>query len=230
MAKLEEFIEQYLKNKKAEDYESWLSRYGEDSDGQYRDTVAAADSLYAESLATHGKKSAALLANGMTGSGYSDYLDGVAYAEKMRGRAEADRQRQESEARNRKGYAAFLDQATEYGEKKVQEERERNDDAISELLSQKTLDFVSAKKYLLYRGMDEDTAQAVATTCVYLTRNSDTRAQRVLQHALANFYGFNATYNYAIANGLTESVAKQIAGAAYASRKAYFTSPNEEDG
>lgn len=222
MAKLEDFIAQYLKNQKAEDYESWLSRYGEDSGAAYRDAIAEADSQYAESLATHGKKNAALLSKGMVGSGYSDYLDGVAYAERARSREAAERQKQETDARNRKDYAAFLKDATEYGEKKVKEEAARTDELISGLLSQKPLDFVSAKNYLVFRGMDDDSADALANTCVYLTRNSDTRAQRVLQHALSNYFGYYAAYDYAIANGLSESVAKKIAGAAYVSQKSYF--------
>jgi hypothetical protein len=80
MEKLENFIEKYLKSKKKTDYEGWLALYGENSEKAYRKDKTEADTAYAKSLAEHGRRASRLHSTGLTGSGYSDYLNHSAYA------------------------------------------------------------------------------------------------------------------------------------------------------
>lgn len=218
MADLEEFIKQYLKNQKAEDYESWLSNYGTDGETAYREAVAEAEGTLAEQRAGYGKQASTLLARGLSGSGYSNYLDQAAYAQKAMAIQKAREQRQKTERENRKGYAAFLADAAKLGEEK----QEKVGELIGELFSEKILDPALAAEYLTLRGVDTETAKALGNTCTGLIKNTDTRSQRVLKHVLDNYFGYSAAYEYAVANGLSEEVAQQIAKAAGASQKAYF--------
>ena len=51
MAKLTNFIENYLKSKKISDYEGWLALYGKDADAAFRAEKAEADTAYATARA-----------------------------------------------------------------------------------------------------------------------------------------------------------------------------------
>lgn len=84
------WLETLAKNKKIENtpknaktYTDYLVYTGQDPVGDYQAKVRQADLEYRKSLATFGQNAEKMAQAGMTGSGYSDYLTGQAYAQRQ---------------------------------------------------------------------------------------------------------------------------------------------------
>ena len=109
---LEDFLGRYVRNKKlansAESYEKWLSAYGTDADAALGERLSDIEKSYESAKSTYGKNAERLAALGLSSSGYSDYLNGAAYAEKERAKSAAYRTAAETEAKNRRGYERYL--------------------------------------------------------------------------------------------------------------------------
>ncbi len=110
---LEEFVENYIKNKEKEnsalDYPSWLANNGISSERIYSDTVRDIEADYKRGLSEYGKRGEGLARLGLTASGYSDYINGKAYSEMQRRKSDAKDTYTENEAKNASGYASYLD-------------------------------------------------------------------------------------------------------------------------
>ena len=226
MATLEDFIKQYLKNKKIEDYESWLVKYGEDAEGAYRDSVKAADTAMAEAKSTYGTRASSLLSRGMTGSGYGDYLDGVAYAQRQKQVDTALAAKTKTEAKNKKAYAAYLDSEAEKAEKAATADSQKKTDLFLDLLSQNIEDEASAAAFLTAGGLDEETASRLAKESLSMVKNTSSTKKAVLETVLKKYMSYTDAYKYAVAYGLSPTVAEEIARAASTLLNASFD-PND---
>ncbi len=222
MATLEDFIKQYLKNKKIEDYESWLDKYGKDTEDSYKAAVKQADTAYAEAKATHGVRAEALLERGLTGSGYGDYLDGLAYTERQRAVANAKQARAKGEAESRTAYAAYLDKERSEATKAAKESSEKRTSLFLSLLSQNVEDEASAAAFLTENGLDGETAARMAKESVSMVKNSTSAKKAVLSTVLKNYMSYTDAYNYAISYGLSPALAEEIAKTAHSIMNATF--------
>ncbi|MBQ8908179.1 MAG: hypothetical protein IJY71_06305 [Clostridia bacterium] len=226
MPTLEDFIKQYLENKKIEDYESWLSKYGQDTEAAYKDAVRSADTTMAAAKSTYGTRASALLSRGLTGSGYGEYLDGVAYAERQKSVDRARAAMAEGEAKNKSAYTAYLDGETENAKKAAQAETEKRSSLFLRLLSQNVEDEESAFAFLGENGLDSETARRLASLSVSMVKNSSTVKREVLETALRKYLSYQDAYEYAISYGLSPAVAEEIARATAAVINATFD-PND---
>lgn len=212
MAKLENFIEKYLKNKKATDYEGWLAMYGEDPNARYREELVQADNSYQKARAEHGTRAATLYRNGLSGSGYSDYLNHSAYAARAESLDRAKTRRAETEASNQKGYLGYLAKMEQEAETTTEEDAaEKERKVFSSLLSKRLTDENAAITFLTANGIDEERAKVLAQESLTILRGSKSyRDQIASKVTYMNMDYYNA-YNYALMMGVSEETARIIA-------------------
>ena len=211
MAKLANFIENYLKNQKISDYEGWLALYGKDADKAFRAEKAEADTAYATALSEHGSRASELYKNGLSGSGYSDYLNHAAYATKQKALTSAREKRRATEEENERGYLTYLEKASAEKEK-AQKEKEKEEETIfSNLLSQNLLDENAAVTYLTLRGIEEPRARELASESVKILKGSKSYLNQLVNEANGSDMDYYTAYAYALAKGLDETAAKEVA-------------------
>ena len=211
MAKLKSFIENYLKNKKISDYEGWLSLYGKDAESEYRKARAEADNAYAEQRAEHGTRAAALYEKGLSGSGYSDYLNHTAYAQRQTALALAESKKDGVEQENRKGYLAYLNSQAEEAEEAAKKAESEETKIFSDLVSQKLLNEDAAITYLTSRGIDPQKAEELAAQSIKVLRGSKSYLDQVISEASSTRMDYNTAYKLALAKGLDENAAQSAA-------------------
>ena len=214
MAKLKSFIESYLKNQKISDYEGWLALYGKDAEGEYQKSRAEADNLYERSRAEHGARASALYSKGLSGSGYSDFLNHAAYAKRQDATERAGVVREKTELENRKGYLSYLEDeaaATEAIEKENADEEKK---IFSDLLSKKLLSESAAISYLTTRGVEPERAKTLAKQSLEVLYGSQSYIDQVIAEASSARMDYTAAYKYAIAKGLSEEAAHSAANIA----------------
>lgn len=216
MADLAKFIEQYLKNKKISDYEGWLALYGRDSEKEYREARAEADTTYAQARAEHGRTAAALYERGLSGSGYSDYLSSNAFAERVGLYDKARERKAATDAENRRGYLSYLEQNAR-AEADVQAKKESEQGKIfKDLLAKNILDRGAAVTYLIGRGIDEETAVKLANKSIEVAHNTKSYIATISQEARAMYMDYHAAYQYALTKGVSEEMARSVAQIAQA--------------
>lgn len=211
MAKLKNFIENYLKNQKISDYEGWLALYGKDGDAAFREAKAEADTAYAAARAEHGARASSLYEKGLSGSGYSDFINHTAYATKQNAIRDALREKQKTNAENERGYLSYLEgiaekEATEQKAKKEEEEK-----IFTSLLSQKILDEKAAVTYLTARGVAEQRARELAAQSLKIQRGSQSYLNQIVSEAEAADMDYYTAYSYALAKGLDDATANSVA-------------------
>lgn len=211
MAKLEDFIENYLKNKKISDYEGWLALYGRDGEREYRDALAAADNGYAAARAEYGKRGAALAEAGLTGGGYSDYLNHTAYATRAAGRQRAESQRAATREENERGYLSYLKSEADAEEKAAAEKKSKEEKIFGELLGKNLLDRDSAIVYLVSRGVERKRAEELADESIAVLRGSESYQNKLISEATSLKMDYETAYNYALVKGLSEEAARSVA-------------------
>ncbi len=211
MAKLANFIEQYLKNKKISDYEGWLALYGKDAESAYAEERAAADTEYAASRAEYGKKASLLYGRGLSGSGYSDYLNGVAYGARTAARDRALQKRNATTEENERGYLAYLDGLRKEEESAAAAKDAEEKKIYNDLLSKSFMDEKTALTYLLGRGIEEEKAKKMAKESMEIMRGSRTYFNQIISELSAMNWGYQACYRYALEKGLSETAAESIA-------------------
>jgi len=227
MAKLTNFIENYLKNQKISDYEGWLALYGKDEEAPFREAKAAADTAYASTRAEHGARASSLYAKGLSGSGYGDYLNHAAYATRQNALTKALREKRAARAENERGYLSYLESALKQEEEQKQAKAKEEQKIFSDLLSQKLLDENSAVTYLKVRGIDEGRARELAKESLNIQKGSRSYVNQLINEAEASNMDYYTAYAYALAKGLDEESAHSAATVAafrVADRKARYTS------
>ncbi len=216
MADLDSFIKQYLKNKKISDYEGWLALYGRDSEKEYRAARAEADTDYVQARAEHGKTAAALYGRGLSGSGYSDYLNSTAYATRAGLYDKARERQQATEAENRRGYLSYLDKITEAEEEASAKKEDEQGKIFKDLLAKNILDRGAAVTYLIGRGIDEETAVVLANKSIEVAHGTKSYIATLSGEARAMYMDYHAAYQYALAKGVSEEIARSVAQIAQA--------------
>lgn len=225
MASMRDFIEQYLKNERIADYAGWVSAYGKDTGAAYAKDVAAADNAYAAARSGYGTRASSLLASGLTGSGYGDYLDRMAYAEREKARLSANERREAGEKENRQGYAAYLEKRASEAESAA---NEASDDAtlLGKLLGQKITDKRAAVTYLSTLGADEEQATRLAESAVQIQRGTSDAKKSLIRECISEFYRYSTAYEYARAHGMSDEAAAEIATVVQAYRDAFYEKSN----
>lgn len=226
MAKLKNFIENYLKNQKISDYESWLALYGKDGESAFREAKTEADTAYAASRAEYGAKASSLYDKGLSGSGYSDFINHAAYAEKQSSIRNALREKEKTEAENERGYLSYLTGIAEEEEKEKAALKKEEDDIFTSLLSQRILDPEAAITYLTTRGIDEERAKKLAEESVQIQKGRQSYLNQLISEAKAANMNYYTAFTYALAKGLDEETAESVATVAafqVAKRKGLYT-------
>ena len=226
MENLENFIEKYLKNKKATDYEGWLALYGEDTATPYRERIAEADSTYQKARADHGRRAAALHQNGLSGSGYSDYLNHTAYAKRAESQYRAAEERNHAEEKNRRGYLAYLTELYEAEEAETAKATEKEQSVFSSLLAKRLTDENAAVTFLTANGIEEERARELAKESITILRGSKSYRDQIISKASYLNMDYNTAYNYAIMQGVPEETARMIAGISSYARQYYYSNQN----
>ena len=207
MASLQSYLKDYLKNQKISDYEGWVSLYGKDAKREYGEAKRAAENRYAASLAEYGERAASLAARGLTGSGYSDYLNTVALTERARATENALANKKKTEIENQKGYLSYLQSASEPVETTSAETA-----ALNELLKREISDKTSAVTFLTTaRGFDKETANRIADQAITIYRGSDSYRKYVTSQAVSQGYLYEDAYKFALLQGLSPAMADEIA-------------------
>ena len=220
MAKLENFIENYLKNKKISDYEGWLALYGTDATEAYQSAKADADTAYRQAKAEHGARASSLYGRGLAVSGYSDYLNHTAYAERQRSLDLADKERKKTEQANRKGYLSYVQAQADEEAAEAETQKKQTDKIFSDLLSQKIVNEEAAVTYLKARGIDEERAKTMAKESIGILKSSKAFRDQLISEATELHMDYNNAYNYALLKGLAEEDAREVANiAAFATRQ-----------
>ncbi len=116
------------------------------------------------------------------------------------------------------GYAAYLQSAQKEADGAYQKMKETLDSAFSKLLAKKITDKNAAISYLTALGVDEENAAILAEENDTIIHSTQERRNAVLSFAIKNELYFERAYSYALANGLSESDAKEIASISQASR------------
>lgn len=211
MAKLANFIEQYLKNKKISDYEGWLALYGKDAESVYAEEKAAADTEYAKARAEYGKKASSLYARGLSGSGYSDYLTQAAYGVRAASHDRAFAKKAALTEENERGYLSYLEGLQKEEESAVAAKDAEEKKIFTDLLSKNIMDEKSALTYLLTRGVEAEKAQEMAKKSIEIMQGTRAYFNQIVSELSAMKWGYRASYQYALEKGLSESAAESIA-------------------
>lgn len=211
----EQWKKEYLAKRKPLSYEEYLKESG--TKEALRQSYERADNAYAKAKAGYGTRASSLLSRGLSGSGYGDYLDGVAYAERERAKEEAA---QRAEKESRAGYAAYLEGLEKEAQDAYEEKESETLSAFRQLLDRKIVDKDAAVSFLTTLGVEEDTARVLAERNDSILHASSERRNAIVNYALTNHFRFERAYSYALANGLSEAEAKEIASISQASRDA----------
>ncbi len=213
---LEEFIENYLQNKKKENtatgYEDWLKTNGIQSEKIYADSIRDITGDYKRTRSEYGAVAEGLSNIGLTSSGYSDYLSGQAYSNMQKRKAGAISKYAENEAKNRTGYAEYL-----------KERGEKYEKVLAGAQKSGIVNLEDAFSYALAAGLDNESAALLAKTV------SDREKKRLRDSALdaiiKNKFNKKQAHEYALSLGLGEDVAKELAEYAYTmNSSAYYSS------
>lgn len=222
MAKLENFIENYLKNKKISDYEGWLALYGRDGEREYREAKGEADTAYATARAEYGARGAALAQNGLSGSGYSDYLNHAAYATRTGSIERAQARRTAAREENERGYLAYLADEAAKEEKAKADAVAAEEKIFADLLSKRISDKSSAVTYLTMHGVDHVRATELAEKSLSILRGSQSYHTQLIEEAKALDMDYASAYNFAIIKGLPDEAARSVAAiASFATKQRY---------
>ena len=217
---IEEFVENYIENKKKagpnEGYREWVVTNGIDSSKAYRDAVKDISLDYNKAKSEYGTRAERLGSLGLSASGYSDYLGGVAYSEMQRRKQSAKEDYAENEMKNLSGYSKYL-------KEKSNEKAKLYDNVVSEITASKIIDYDKAYEYALNSGLDEENAASAAK------RASDAAHKNLREEVLhtivvRNFEDSQAR-EYALAMGLGEYEADELAEYAFRiNQAAYYSS------
>ena len=222
---LEDFIKTYLENKtianQKDSYESWAAKMGVDSKGIYERRLTDASTDYMKSKAEYGKISEALAGNGLSGSGYSDYITSRAYSDYQRAKDNAFSEYSENEIKNRLGYSNYVKETDgkhdslikDYVGYLVKLENSDRDNAYIDTLTnigkQNIIDYDTAYKLALESGLDETLAASVAEIGTSIVKNGI--KTKVMDSVVRYSMNEDEARQYALSLGLDADTAEEIA-------------------
>ena len=202
---LEDFVKNYIKNKEKSSgegaYKAWVSERGIDSEKLYSDTVRDIEGDYHRSKSEYGSVAERLSRLGLSGSGYSDYLNGKAYSEMQRQKANAKETYAKNELSNRRGFSDYVESV----EKKLSSDYKNT---VSEIESLGITDENEAYELAISKGLSEEEAALVAKSASENARKK--LRDKALLTILNKNYGEKQAFQYAVAVGLPEDVANEL--------------------
>lgn len=157
---LEEFLENYIKNKSitnsADSFDTYKRKNYSDYEGEYLRSMEKAYADSRKSSATYGKNAERIFASGLSGTGYSDRQGNIASRDYERRIGELLSQKSKTDEEARLGYANYLDN---YGKK--QEALAKS--VRAELSKNRIIDKERAYEYALMSGLSESKAKEIAS-------------------------------------------------------------------
>ena len=206
---LEDFIKKYtLSGTKS--YSDFLRGEADDSEYSYASALKNANKTYDRARAHYGASGEAAARRGLTGSGYSDYLDANAYSEMQKTKQDALEKKNVSDAQNRIKYADYLRTYESEREKKLRETIDR----IAEYAPKNE---ELANEYALYSGLDTDIAKEVAALGIELGKKemSAKDKQTLINTLVTKSYSRGNLYYYLTAIGMSQDEANELADTIY---------------
>ena len=187
-------------------YEEWMRAAGIDTQRDFNAAAKAAAKEYDRSLGTYGATAEAMGRAGLSGSGYSDYLTGNAYAARQGSIDTARQTKTLADDASRQGYMNYL-QDYEDGQ------RGNIAAAIGEL-SAMGLTGDKAKQYLSMMGIDAGYADYVVGIVDEMAAEGDPDKQALLAEILNNDLSGDAAMSYAKFLGFDDATAAEVIGMA----------------
>jgi hypothetical protein len=176
------FLETLANNKKIENtptnaktYADYLAYTGRDPVGDYQAKVRQANLDYAKAMSTYGQNAEKLAKSGLSGSGYGEYLTGLAYAGK-----------QSAVAGAQKDAKAALDQSfSSYGDY-IEGLKNTNEQAAMTGILNQMLEGDAAKDYARSLGVTEDRLEYVLSQTSASVSAAKAQKAQEAQALLAN--------------------------------------------
>lgn len=178
-------------------YADYLLYMGSDPAGDYKAKVEDANKTYAGAVHSHGKNKEAMVASGLAGSGYGEYLVSTAYAERARAIENAQSVAKAGMEQGKKSYANYLVGL-----------RTENENAAYTGIVTGLLTGDKAKQYAIDKGVTEDRLDVIlgqANAAVQPTVEKNVLAY--IQSA--GLTGKTAT-DYATSNGVSAERANEL--------------------
>lgn len=176
------FLETLANNKKIENtptnaktYADYLTYTGQDPVGDYQAKVRQANLDYAKAMSTYGQNAEKLAKSGLAGSGYGDYLQGLAYSGKQSTVAGAQK---EAKAAINQSFASYGDYIE--GLKNTNEQT-----AMTGIINQ-MLEGDAAKEYARSQGVTEDRLEYVLSQASASVSAAKAQKAQEAQALLAN--------------------------------------------
>ena len=177
-----QFLETLANNKRIENtptnaktYADYLTYLGQDPVGDYNAKVRQANLEYQKGLATYGQNAEKMAKSGLVGSGYGEYLTGIAYQGKQSAVGAAQR---EAKAAIDKGFASYGDYIE--GLKSTNEQN-----AIAGIISGE-LEGDEARDYARKQGVTEDRIEHVITQTATTIGEAKAKKKQEAMATLAN--------------------------------------------
>ncbi len=215
---LEEFISEYIANKvksnSKDSYEAWLRSNGINAEKIYTDSIKEIEADYKTKLASYGSEAEAVAKLGLSGSGYSDYINGKAYSEMQREKSKARSIYSENSVKNERGYQNYINAYNK-------EQLEKFDDVVKTINRNDIIDYETAYKYAVSQGLSDDDAKAAAKIA------SDTAKKALKDYVMKiivnNGLSETEAKEFAIGLGLSEEEAANLGAHAKEISNYYFT-------
>ena len=182
-------------------YEDWLRKGGIDTQRDFNDAAKAAAQEYDRSIAGYGANAEAMAQAGLSGSGYSDYLTGNAYAARQRSIDTARQTKTLADNASRQGYLNYLED--------YENTQRGNIGAAIEKLAAMGLTGESAKNYLGMMGISGDYADYITGVVEEMSAETPDK-QALLSNLLSNGITGEAALSYAKYLGFDDATASEV--------------------
>ena len=182
-------------------YEDWLASAGVDTERDYNAAAKAAAQEYDRAVAGYGANAEAMAQAGLSGSGYSDYLTGNAYAARQRSIDAARQTKALADQGAKQSYADYL---------QGYEDTQRNNiTAAIGQLSSMGLKGDNAKKYLESMGIPDGYADWIMGVVDEMSVETPDK-QALLSNLLSNGMTGDVAMSYARFLGFDDDTAKSV--------------------
>lgn len=200
-----DFVKTFLNNQKvsntAKDYQSWLKLNGIDSGRIYGEGIRAAESDYQRARAEYGSNAERLHELGLSGSGYSDYISAAAFGAAQKKKSDALDAYAENERKNMGSYYDYLT-------KQQSDATSLYKSVSADIISNRMINYDDAYKHAIGRGMDEESAAALAKQASEIAKKQlrEEVGRTVINQNLTP----SQAERYALYLGFSEEEAKEI--------------------
>ncbi len=183
-------------------YQNWVDTYGIDSKKIYDSNIKNAETDYKKALSGYGALSESLSSKGLSGSGYSDYINGKAYQTLQKSKADALMDYADNQRKNIKSYSDYITS-------KQNEAGKLKKDIANQLLSKKITSYDDAFDYAVSAGVDAESAREIAKLTTGITKNEIKK--EIGNLAIKNNMTSSEARLYALFSGLSQAEADEIA-------------------